>query len=195
MNFLNQIDLLINKNYFFALSIYFIFSLFFYLFSMPGTPIIVATSSFFFGVYLGFLVNLISVVIGSFLFFLISKFFFKKLFSSYLSKYVEKLEKIIKKSSLEYLILLRLIFEIPLLIQNIFLSSLNISKTKFIISSILGFTPYFFIFSYFGSKFSSIMDVKNIELNKIFTADIIIFFLILILIILFKILYNNFKSK
>ena len=48
----------------------------------------------------------------------------------------------------------------PLFVQNLFLSTLNISKTKFIISSFIGFSPYFLFFSFIGNQFSDLIEKK-----------------------------------
>tara|TARA_Y100000766_G_scaffold151006_1_gene129775 strand:- start:45 stop:434 length:390 start_codon:yes stop_codon:yes gene_type:complete len=121
---------------------------------------------------------------------IISKYFFLNYFNYYLSKYIDKLNKIIKKSSYEYLILIRLIFGIPLIVQNLFISTLEISKVKFIISSIIGFTPYFLIFSYVGDKISDLLEIKSFSIKNIFSIEIIIILIILALILIFRIYYK-----
>ena len=121
---------------------------------------------------------------------IISKYFFLNYFNYYLSKYTDKLNKIIKKSSYEYLILSRLIFGIPLIVQNLFISTLEISKVKFIISTIIGFTPYFLIFSYVGDKISDLLEIKSFSIKNIFSIEIIIILIILALVLIFRIYYK-----
>ena len=53
----------------------------------------------------------------------------------------------IKKKEIQYFILLRFI-PMPFIIQNAILVLLNISRIKFIISTIFGITPYIIIFSF-----------------------------------------------
>ena len=151
--YLNYIQMLILENYTLALISYFIFCLFFFFLSLPGGIIVTLSSGFFFGFYIGFLINIVSTTIGSLLFVILSKYFFLNIFNNYLSKYINRLNKIIKKSSYEYLILMRLILGIPLIVQNLFISTLNISKTKFIVSSAVGFAPYILMVTYFGTSF------------------------------------------
>ena len=189
-NFLIQFDLLINNHFVISLIIYFILSLLFFAFSIPGGLIIILASSFFFGFIIGFIINIISIVLGSFCFFLFFQKMFQKYSNKYLDKFSDKLNKVVKKSSLEYLILLRLIFGIPLLVQNLFLSTLNISKSKFIISTFLGFTPYFLVFTFIGSKFSNLIDIKEFQLNDILSFELILIFLILIIFLLFRIFFK-----
>ena len=187
---LNYTQILIDQNYALTLILYFVFCLLFFFLSLPGGLIVTLSSGFFFGFYIGFIINITSLTIGSLFFMIISKYFFLNYFNYYLSKYTDKLNKIIKKSSYEYLILIRLIFGIPLIVQNLFISTLEISKVKFIISSIIGFTPYFLIFSYVGDKISDLLEIKSFSIKNIFSIEIIIILIILALVLIFRIYYK-----
>ena len=189
-NFLIQFNLLIKNNLELSLILYFIFSFLFFTFSLPGSLIIILASSFFFGFITGFIINITTIVLGSLCFFLFFKNIFKKYFNKQIEKFSDKLNKIIKKSSFEYLVLLRLIFGVPLFIQNLFLSTLKISKTKFIISSFIGFTPYFLLFSFIGNQFSDLIEVKEFQLSNILSFELILIFLILIIFLLIRIFFK-----
>ena len=189
-NFLIQFDLLIKNNLELSLILYFLFSFLFFTFSLPGSLIIILASSFFFGFITGFIINITTIVLGSLCFFLFFKNLFKKYFNKQIEKFSDKLNKIIKKSSFEYLVLLRLIFGVPLFVQNLFLSTLNISKTKFIISSFVGFTPYFLLFSFIGNQFSDLIEVKEFQLSNILSFELILIFLLLIIFLLLRIFFK-----
>jgi len=189
-NFLIQFDLLIKNNLEMSLILYFLFSFLFFTFSLPGSLIIILASSFFFGFIAGFIINITTIVLGSLCFFLFFKNIFKKYFNNQIEKFSYKLNTIIKKSSFEYLVLLRLIFGVPLFVQNLFLSTLNISKTKFIISSFIGFTPYFLLFSFIGNQFSDLIEVKEFQLSNILSFELILIFLILIIFLLIRIFFK-----
>ena len=189
-NFLIQFDLLIKNNLALSLILYFLFSFLFFTFSLPGSLIIILASSFFFGFITGFIINITTIVLGSLCFFLFFKNIFKKYFNKQIEKFSDKLNKIIKKSSFEYLVLLRLIFGVPLFVQNLFLSTLKISKTKFIISSFIGFSPYFLLFSFIGNQFSNLIEVKEFQLSNILSFELIFIFLILIIFLLIRIFFK-----
>ena len=189
-NFLIQFDLLIKNNLELSLILYFLFSFLFFTFSLPGSLIIILASSFFFGFITGFIINITTIVLGSLCFFLFFKNIFKKYFNKQIEKFSDKLNKIIKKSSFEYLVLLRLIFGVPLFVQNLFLSTLNISKTKFIISSFIGFTPYFLLFSFIGNQFSDLIEVKEFQVSNILSFELILIFLLLIIFLLLRIFFK-----
>ena len=189
-NFLIQFDLLIKNNLELSLILYFLFSFLFFTFSLPGSLIIILASSFFFGFITGFIINITTIVLGSLCFFLFFKNIFKKYFNKQIEKFSDKLNKIIKKSSFEYLVLLRLIFGVPLFVQNLFLSTLNISKSKFLISSFIGFTPYFLLFSFIGNQFSDLIEVKEFQLSNILSFELILIFLLLIIFLLLRIFFK-----
>ncbi len=190
LNFLIQFDLLIKNNFELSLILYFLFSLLYFTFSLPGSLIIILTSSFFFGFVIGYIINITNIVLGSLCFFLFFQNIFKKYFNKQIEKFSVKLNKIIKKSSFEYLVLLRLVFGVPLFVQNLFLSTLNISKTKFIISSFIGFTPYFLFFSFIGNQFSDLIEVKEFQLSNILSFELILIFLLLIIFLLLRIFFK-----
>ena len=189
-NFLIQFDLLIKNNLELSLILYFLFSFLFFTFSLPGSLIIILASSFFFGFITGFIINITTIVLGSLCFFLFFKNLFKKYFNKQIEKFSDKLNTIIKKSSFEYLVLLRLIFGVPLFVQNLFLSTLNISKTKFIISSFMGFTPYFLLFSFIGNQFSDLIEIKEFQLSNILSFELILIFLLFIMFLLLRIFFK-----
>jgi len=189
--FLDIINSYIHNDYYLSLSIFFLFLLIFFSFSLPGGTILLVASGFFFGFFVGFIINMVSLVLGSLIFFIVSKFLFKNLLKSYYEIYSLRLTNIIKKSSYEYLILLRLIVGVPLFIQNLCFSILNISKVKFIITTSIGFSPLLVIFSYLGNHLSDLMQVKKFILIEIYTFELLIIFLILISVILLRIFYKN----
>tara|TARA_B100000575_G_scaffold275446_1_gene260050 strand:+ start:1377 stop:1982 length:606 start_codon:yes stop_codon:yes gene_type:complete len=184
---LNYMQSLVDSNYLSALVIYFLFCFLFFFLSLPGGLIITLSSGFFFGFYIGFFINIISITLGSLFFTIISKYLLINFFKNFLSKYLNKLKRIMKKSTLEYLILIRIILGTPLIIQNLFISTLEISKFKFIISSLIGFTPYTLIFSYAGDRLSNLMEIKYFSLASFITIEIIIIIIIFVGIIILRI--------
>ena len=191
INFINQN---LENNYLIFFLFYFFSLIVFFSFSLPGGPILLITSGFFFGFYVGFFINIFSILIGSYFFVFFASSFLKNFFETLYLKFSNKLNKLIKHSSYEYLIIFRLIQGNPLFIQNLCLSFLNISKTKFIISSFVGLSPAIIIFTYFGSKLLQIYEIKNITYNDIFSKKFIFILIIFILLLIFRIIYN-YKRK
>jgi uncharacterized membrane protein YdjX (TVP38/TMEM64 family) len=186
-NFLINLNEFVSTYYIFSFCLFFIISTLYFTFSLPGGVIILLSSGFFFGFIGGFFLNIISICFGSLIFIIFSKTLIKGLFEKYYVKFSDKLSTYIKSSSYEYLILIRLIIGPPLLFQNICISLLNISKTKILITSFIGFTPLMLLFSYLGSHVSNIIELKAFTIADIFTSEIIIIFVLIISILFFRI--------
>ena len=195
LSYIDIVVFFVNNNYIISFLLFLFFLIIFLSLSLPGNLIFFLLSGFLFGLYFGFIINILSNVLGSFIFFLFSKYFFNKFFSKFYSKYSNKVNSIIKNSSYEYLIILRLIPGPPLMAQNICLSLLNISKTKFILTTFIGFIPLMFLTAFIGSEFSNILDLKNFNLNDIFSFKFLIILFVLILIIIFRILIKKRPSN
>ena len=186
-NFLINLNEFVSTYYIFSFCLFFIISTLYFTFSLPGGVIILLSSGFFFGFIGGFFLNIISICLGSLIFIIFSKTLLRGLFEKYYVKFSDKLSKYIKNSSYEYLILIRLIIGPPLLFQNICISLLNISKTKILITSFIGFAPLMLLFSYLGSHVSNIIELKAFTIADIFTSEIIIIFVLIISILFFRI--------
>ena len=130
-------------------------------------------------------------MIGSLNFFIFSKLFFKFFLSKFYNKYSNIITKIIKNSSYEYLILLRLISLFPLMVQNICLSIFNISKKKFIITTFIGFIPIMFLAAFIGNEISNFVEIKNFKMKDLFSSNFLLIFLLLISIIILRIFFKK----
>ena len=191
LNFLEFIKFNVEYNFVLTSILFFIFLLFYNTFSIPGNIIFIAASGYFFGIYLGYLISIFSLVFGSLIFFSFFHFVVKKLFPITIDKYIENLQNYISNSSIEYLILFRMIPGPPLFLQNLLLSFLKISKINFVISSFVGFTPLVFIVVFIGNNLKNIDKIKNISINDIFTFKFLIFIFLLVVFLLIRIFYKK----
>ena len=190
-NILLNLNKFINTNYLYSVCIFFIISVFFFALSLPGGMIVLISSGFFFGIVIGFIINILSISLGSLIFVIFSRTLFKGLFNKYYEKFSHKLSNFIKDSSYEYLILIRLIIGPPLIFQNICISLLNLSKTKIFISSVIGFTPSILLLSYIGSHASNLIELKSLSFVSIFTPEILFIICLLIFLIFIKIYFKK----
>jgi len=190
-NILFNLTDLINNNYYYSFLLYFIISICFFTLSLPGGIIILISSGFFFGFLEGFIINILSISFGSLVFIIFSKTILSKLFEKYYNKFSDKLTDFVKNSSYEYLILLRLVIGPPLIFQNICISLLNISKTKILFSSVIGFTPTMLLFSYFGSYVSNLIELKTFTFSSIFSSEILIIIGLFIFLIILRIYFKK----
>ena len=190
-NILFNVTDFINNNYYFSFLLYFIISICFFTLSLPGGMIILISSGFFFGFLEGFIINLLSISLGSLIFIIFSKTILSKFFEKNYNKFSSQFSNFIKNSSFEYLILIRLVIGSPLIFQNICISLLNISKTKILISSAIGFTPLMLLFSYIGSYASNLIELKSFTFSNIFSSEILFILVFLIFLIFLRIYFKK----
>jgi len=189
--FLDFLNIYIDTNYNFSILIFFVFLLFYNTFSIPGNLIFVVSTGYFFGIYIGYIISILSIVFGSFIFFTASKLLLKKIFINFYNKYSLKINRYISNSSIEYLIMFRMIPGPPLMIQNVCLSILKIHSFKFILTSFIGFSPIIFIAVYYGSKIKSYESIKNITMNSIISRDFLIFIALVIFFLSLRIVFKK----
>ena len=187
--FLDYIQLKIEHNYYFSLIIFLSLMILYNSFSLPGNPIFMTSAGFLYGIGIGFSVSIIGIVLGSLIFYLFVSFLFKKIFPSFYNKYSSKAHSYLSKSTFEYLIIFRMIPGFPLIVQNLVLTILKINKLKFIISSIIGFSPLVFAFVYFGNQLNNISKLKSFTFSDIFSLEILILIFLMILLISIRIVY------
>lgn len=191
LNFLNYIEINVEYNFIFTFLIFFIFLLIYNSFSIPGNPIFIATTGYFFGIYIGYFMSIITLVLGSLIFFIFFNFFIKKILPGIFYKYSNNIKNYISNSSLEYLIIFRMLPGPPLFLQNSILSFLNITKIKFILSTFIGFTPFVFFLVFIGNQFKDIDKLKKLSINDIFSFKFLIFLFFFIIFLLLRIRYKK----
>ena len=184
---LQNILLYSQDNHYISILFFFLFLLFYSIFSFPGILIFSSISGYLFGIYYGFIISILSVSFGSLAFFFLSKIFFKYFFIKYYEKYAQNINKYISNSTLEYLIIFRLVPALPLMAQNIILSLLDITIFKFLLASFIGFTPIQLTAVIIGNKIKNIQLIKEISGQDIFTLDIVLVISVFILLLILRI--------
>ena len=192
--YLNNLNNYVDKYFIFSIIIFLLFIIFYISFSLPGNLIFFISSGYFFNLYIGFFINIFSIVLGSFIFFIFSKFLINSLFYKFYNNYSNKINLIVKHTNYEYLIILRLIPGPPLILQNLCLSILKISKIKFLMTTFIGFVPLMFFCAYIGSELSNFVELKSFNINSIFNFKFLIILIILILLLIIRIYFNKKKT-
>ena len=192
--FLDLIKLNIENNFIITFFLFFTFLVIYSSFSIPGNLVFIASTGYFFGIYFGYILSILSLVLGSLVFFIFSKFFFKRLFPNTYLKYSYNVTNYIAKSSAEYLIIFRLIPGTPLILQNLCLSLLDIKKATFILTSLIGFTPIVFITVFIGYQLNNLDNLKKLSLADLFSKEFIIFIIFIVVFLILKIIYKKHKN-
>ena len=188
---LQNILLYSQDNYLISILLFFFFLFCYAAFSLPGLLIFIAMSGYLFGIYYGFIISILSVTFGSFVFFFLSKIFFKLFFIDYYEKYAQNINKYISNSTVEYLIIFRLVPGPPLMVQNMILSLLGISIFKFLLSTFIGSTPIILTSVIVGNKIKNIQLIKEISSQDIFSWDFVLIISVLILLLILKIKFKK----
>ena len=191
---LEFIKLNIENNYFNTFLIFTIYMFLHNSLSLPGSIIFFAASGYFFGLYMGFLMSIISLVSGSLVFSVFFAFLLKKILPKVYNNYSKKITFYIDDSSFEYLVLIRLIPGPPLMLQNLFLSALNIKKTLFCVTSFIGFSPIVFVSVFIGYQLSNFNSLKSIAFSDIFSLKFIIFIFLTFILLFLRIFYKKKKN-
>ena len=188
---LQNILLYSQDNYFISILLFFFFLFCYSTLSLPGLIIFTCLSGYLFGIYHGFIISILSVTFGSLVFFILSKIFFKLFFIEYYGKYSQNINKYISHSTFEYLIIFRLVPAVPLMVQNIILSLLGISKFNFLLATFIGFTPILLTSVIIGKKINNIQLIKEISSQDFFTLDIVLVISVFILLLILKIKFKK----
>ena len=160
--------------------------------------ILVLASGFLFGAYLGTVIVVIALSLGSSLTYIIANYFFKDLIKEKFTNKFKFLEEKIKSNEFFVIFILRIIGGIPIQIQNVLPILFNVKLKNFFLASI-GFVPQVFVFSSLGAGLENQIK-KNAEPPsffelitsfEIYGPIIAFFFLLLLAFFLRKALYKN----
>lgn len=162
---------------------------------LPGHVVLMLMAGFFYGTYLGFILCLTSLVLGSFIFFLFGKNLLLRYFSNKIEKYAKKIDQYIAGSKLEYIVIFRLFPGTPLFLQNLILSFLNIGNKKFLLATILGNIPGTFVVVHFGSQINNLKNLDKLSTSDIFSVEFYISIFLIIMLFLIKIFISKKKHK
>ena len=190
-----------NRNYFFELkqsnifllAITFIFFTIIWVFAAGfGSPIAIF-AGFIFGKWLGPVVAVLGLSIGSTLLYVFANYFLKDLIKEkFLNKYQE-LEMKFKKSELFYLLIYRFIGGVPWQLSCLLPTIFNVRVSNFFIASLIGIIPQIFLAVSIGSGLEKVID-QNSEVPGIFDiiftkeiyVPIIAFFSLIIITFFFR---------
>ncbi len=168
-----------NRDYFFDLrqsnlfllaTVFFLFTIVWVLAAGFGSPIAIF-GGFIFGKWVGLIIVLLGLSVGSTLLYVFANYFLKEVVKEkFLLKY-QSLETKFKKSEFIYLLAYRFIGGIPFAISNVLPCIFNVKIINFFWATFLGILPQIFLICSIGSGVEKIIE-KNLEPPGI--ADIII---------------------
>ena len=149
----------ISKNIILNLIYFFIFTVIWVSLLGFGSPILII-SGIFFGQWLGTIVSVLSMSLGSLILYSIGNFFFRDLVKEILEKKFENYIKLFQKNELYYFFIYRLIggLGVPFGLQNLIPILFGMKKINYFLASFFGFIPGIFVFSTIGAGLNSYID-------------------------------------
>ncbi len=163
----NNLQSLINKNYFFYYVIFFIVYIFITTFALPFAAIKTIIAGALFGLIPGVLLTSFASSVGSTLCFLMSRFVLRNYVENKYRKYLEKVNSGIIKDGIFYLFFLRLSPIFPFFIINLIFGLTKMKATTFYIVSQIGMLIGTVVFVNAGvqlAKINSINDILSFEI-------------------------------
>tara|TARA_Y100001935_G_C17241918_1_gene476178 strand:- start:77 stop:778 length:702 start_codon:yes stop_codon:yes gene_type:complete len=165
-NIQEKLDKIKQNNYYLLIFYYFIFSLIWSFFLGFISPILLIAGYILSPIHGAVIVSLANAISGSILIFIIRKYFIKY-FKKYFGLKINKIIKFIDKDVNTYFFIFRLVggFGTPSQIQNLIPSLTKIKILNYIILSLFGCLPIFYISTTIGYSFNFITEIESINSN------------------------------
>ena len=198
-----NLESLIGENIYLNLSLFFLFSIIWITLLGFGSPLLII-SGILFGKWLGTIISVVSISVGTLILYSIAGFFFTSLIQKILGEKFSRYINLFKKNEFYYFFIFRFIGGLgtPFFIQNILPIIFNMKKSNYFFSSFLGFIPGFFIINTIGAGLNKyIKQAENFNfINLISTKEVylpIIFFIVIIFTsaIIKKKIFNQSNSR
>ena len=187
----SEIEAFINKNIYLSIIIFILGYGFLVICNFPLSSLLTITSGYFFGTWLGGIISIIGATLGAFIVFICAKYLFHEIIKrKIISKYT-KIENFYNKNENELMVLIRIIPVTPFVIQNFLLAGFGAKNIKFLITTIIGLSPWAFIYASIGFGLDELIENNfklsiNIFLKAEYVIPILLMFLIAILLIFKK---------
>ena len=189
---LDKLNNFINQNTYFSFFLFILSYLILVVCNFPAASLLSLTGGFLFGTWLGGMAIILGGTLGSFIVFLLAKFFFLDFIHKNILKKYPRVPNYFRSNDIELMMLIRLIPGIPFFAQNLILAALGANNQKFFITTLLGVTPWSFIFASIGQGLDEIFyHQKAISLNLMMQPNYIIPIAIIIILILLILFYKK----
>ena len=194
---LENIQNYISLNYIFSIFIFITLYGFLILCNFPMASLLSMTIGFLFGTWIGGLIAIVGGTLGAFGIFIIAKYFFSDFIKKNILKKYSYVENYFQRNNLELMLLIRIIPAVPFFAQNLILAGLGADNKKFFYTTLLGLTPWSFIFASVGQGLEEIfVSQSKISFSLVaqpeYLIPISIIAILIILVIFFK---KKFKKK
>ena len=189
-----NIEDIVGKNLYINLVIFFIFSALWVMLLGFGSPILIL-SGIVFGKWIGTLISLISISIGSLCLYIIGNYFFSDLINKILKNKFTKFIERFQNNEFYYFLAFRAAggLGIPFGLQNLLPVIFKIKNHNYFLASFFGFIPHFFIWNAVGAGINQfIKEADEFSILKLIMSDeIYIPLLVFVILFLFSLLIKK----
>jgi uncharacterized membrane protein YdjX (TVP38/TMEM64 family) len=183
----DQLAVYVNENYVLTIIIFLSIYILSVAFLIPISTILTLAGGFLFGSIEGTLFVNIGATIGAGCAFMFARYIFGAKLQEKYSTQLEKFNKELSENKYQYLFSLRFLPIFPFFLVNFLAGLTKVDFKTFIITTSLGIIPGSFVYTFAGSKLSSINNLSDIFSKEILYAFLLLGFLTLLPIIIKKV--------
>ena len=158
--------------------------------SLPGASVLSLAVGFVFGLWLGWLLLLVSATVGAVLVFWLVRYFFYDWAKAKIDviTVAQKITTEFEQHSFNYLLFLRLVPLFPFWLVNLTMAFTSIKTSQYALGTFLGIMPGSFVFANLGR---SLADIKS--LDQIFSPQMLLALVLLGFLMLSPIFISHFS--
>jgi uncharacterized membrane protein YdjX (TVP38/TMEM64 family) len=179
----------VDQNFLLALSVYAGVFMLFVLLSLPVSIILTLLGGYLFGVLPTVAASTVAVVLGVTISYVIYRWVVQDALRTRYRERAQRFEQAMQQYGLSYLLMLHFSGLFPYAMINILAACARVPLNKVALTTALGFIPQAFIYAFAGKKLATIERVKDI-----FTPQVVLAFVLLMLLALVPMLVKRFKQ-
>ena len=160
----------------------------------PITPICII-AGFYFGFYEGLIISIVGETLGAIVVFLYGRYLFKEYFLKMLGERFSKFKNGFNKSSISYLMFIRVVGGTPFGVQNLLPAILDMKLRDYFIATFFGVIPWAYILVSLGSGLSNIVEAEQFESRMLFKAEYIAPLVVIAVIVMLPVAYKLIKKR
>ncbi len=179
---------LVTQHYLQAVLIYLVIYAVIIACSLPAVPLLTIAGGFLFGAIPGAIYANIGATVGATIAFLLFRYFFRRFARDRYGARLERFKQQITKYGATYLLILHFITIFPYFVINTLAALTDISIWTFIWTTIVGFIPLSFVYTFAGEQLGCIKSIRDV-----FSPSMAVAFILLVLLSLLPIIIKRFK--
>ncbi len=181
---------LVEQNYNMAVLLYLSVFIATIAFSLPTSIILSLLGGYIFGIWFGALYATIAVTIGVSIAYISYRLFFSDMLHQLYAERAQTFEQTMKESGVSYLLMLHFSTVIPYFVINGVAALSRVPFLTVVWTTAVGFIPQGFVYAFAGKELASIKSVSDI-----FSTEVTIAFILLILLACIPILLKKYQKK